>query len=131
MLKNGDLGNRILGEVLTFYFVLKDRDTPIYVKIFAFLGLCYALSPIDIIPDFIPVLGYLDDVLIIPFFYFLIKKLTPSSILEKAKKDRAIIQDTRIYKIFGVVFSLVFWILLLLILFFAFLKGLRILKILK
>lgn len=131
MLEKANFGGKIFDEILTFYFVLKDRDTPFYVKIFAFLGLCYALSPIDLIPDFIPALGYLDDALIIPALYFLIKNLTPSRVLEKAQKSRAMVQDTKIYKIFGATFTLIFWILLLVLLFVAILKGLRILKILR
>ena len=48
------------------FIALKRKDTPVPAKIIAGIAVVYALSPIDIIPDFIPVLGYLDDVIIVP-----------------------------------------------------------------
>ena len=48
------------------FLALKDEQTPLLAKILAGLTLAYALSPIDLIPDFVPVLGYLDDVLVLP-----------------------------------------------------------------
>jgi uncharacterized membrane protein YkvA (DUF1232 family) len=109
---------RVFDELFLFFFILKSPKTPFYVKIIAFLGLSYALSPIDLIPDFIPVLGYLDDVFILPAFYFLIKKLTPPSVIEDAKHKTSDVKDTKIYKIFGVIFVGIFWLLILLL--FAF-----------
>lgn len=46
---------------------MKRRDTPLLAKIFALITIVYALSPIDFVPDFIPILGYLDDIIILPF----------------------------------------------------------------
>ena len=47
---------------------MKRKDTPIVAKIFAGITVAYALSPIDVVPDFIPVLGYLDDLIILPLW---------------------------------------------------------------
>ena len=53
-------------EILILYYALRDRRTPLYEKVPALLSLLYLLSPIDIIPDFIPFVGYLDDLVIVP-----------------------------------------------------------------
>ena len=48
------------------FLCMKQKDTPVLAKIVGMLAVAYALSPVDLIPDFIPVLGYLDDLLIVP-----------------------------------------------------------------
>ena len=53
-------------DVMTLWFALKHPLTPWYARVFATLVTAYALSPIDLIPDFIPVLGYLDDLILVP-----------------------------------------------------------------
>lgn len=53
-------------DIPAIYLALKGKETPFIAKIFAGITIAYALSPIDLIPDFIPVLGYLDDVIILP-----------------------------------------------------------------
>ncbi|MCL5612169.1 MAG: YkvA family protein, partial [Chloroflexi bacterium] len=53
-------------ETIALYFAFRDPRTPWYAKIFAALVVAYAFSPIDLIPDFIPVLGYLDDLILVP-----------------------------------------------------------------
>lgn len=72
-------------ETLTVYYASRDPRLPIHVKILAILIAAYALSPIDLIPDFIPIIGLLDDVIIIPLGLALIIKLTPPHIMEAAK----------------------------------------------
>ncbi len=76
-------------QIPTIYLVLKDKETPVFPKILAFLTVAYALSPIDLIPDFIPVLGYLDDVILLPLFIALTIKHIPHNVYlrnqEKAK----------------------------------------------
>ncbi len=53
-------------EILILYYALRDKRTPFYAKLPAILSLLYLLSPIDLIPDVIPVAGYLDDLVIVP-----------------------------------------------------------------
>ena len=73
-------------DIPAIFFALKDKETPIIAKIFAGITVAYALSPIDLIPDFIPVLGYLDDVILLPAFVALTIKFIPNDILEKKRK---------------------------------------------
>ncbi len=71
-------------HTLTVYFVARDPRTPVLVRVLAVLTAAYALSPIDLIPDFIPVIGYLDDLFLIPLGLVLVIRLTPPEILESA-----------------------------------------------
>jgi len=72
-------------QTLAVYFASRHPELPLYIKIIAILVVAYALSPIDLIPDFIPVIGLLDDIIIIPLGLALIMRLTPSAIMEEAK----------------------------------------------
>ena len=74
-------------DIPTIYLALKDKDTPIIAKIFASITVVYALSPIDLIPDFIPVLGYLDDVILLPMLAALTIKLIPADIVERNRQQ--------------------------------------------
>lgn len=76
---------KIKSEIPTLFFALKDKDTPIIAKIMAGITVAYALSPIDLIPDFIPILGYVDDVILLPVMIGLTIKLIPKNILEKSR----------------------------------------------
>ena len=53
-------------ELFALYFAYQHPKTPFFAKILAIITVCYAFSPIDLIPDFIPILGYLDDLLLVP-----------------------------------------------------------------
>lgn len=75
------------------YFAMKHRDTPLLPKILATFTVVYALSPIDLIPDFIPVLGFLDDALILPGLIALIIKLIPKKIMDECKEQAKILWD--------------------------------------
>lgn len=70
-------------KVSALFLAYKRKDTPLGAKIVAAMAAGYALSPIDLIPDFIPVLGYLDDMLILPLFIALAIKLIPDNIMEE------------------------------------------------
>ena len=69
-------------DIPAVFLALKDKKTPWYAKVFAALTIAYALSPIDFIPDFIPVLGYLDDLIILPLLVALTVKFIPSDVFE-------------------------------------------------
>lgn len=73
-------------DIPAIFLALKDRETPKVAKIFAGITVAYALSPIDLIPDFIPILGYLDDVILLPALVALTIKFIPPEILEKNRK---------------------------------------------
>ncbi|MDE2421156.1 MAG: DUF1232 domain-containing protein [Gammaproteobacteria bacterium] len=72
-------------QTLTVYYAARDPRSPLWVRLFALFIVAYAISPIDLIPDFIPVLGYLDDLLIVPLGLMLIIKFTPNIVLQDAK----------------------------------------------
>lgn len=73
---------------LKFYqAVLNDPRTPRLTKFFLGLAVAYALSPIDIIPDFIPLVGYLDDLVIVPLLIFIALKLIPKKLLEEIRQS--------------------------------------------
>jgi len=68
-------------EVLALSLALKDRRTPLLAKILIGLTVSYALSPIDLIPDFIPVLGYVDDLIVLPALIAISIRLIPPAVL--------------------------------------------------
>jgi uncharacterized membrane protein YkvA (DUF1232 family) len=74
-------------DVPALFKALGKRETPIMAKLLAVLTVAYALSPVDLIPDFIPVLGYLDDLLILPALAALTIKLIPSDIMEECRRE--------------------------------------------
>jgi uncharacterized membrane protein YkvA (DUF1232 family) len=73
-------------EIKFYQVVLQDPRTPKVAKFFLGLAVTYALSPIDLIPDFIPVLGYLDDLIVIPTLIFIAMKSIPKKLLEEIKQ---------------------------------------------
>lgn len=84
---------RLKAEVYALYFACRDPRTPWYAKGFAALVAAYALSPIDLIPDFIPVLGYLDDLLIIPAGIWLAIRLVPAEVMQESRSRAAALVD--------------------------------------
>lgn len=72
-------------KIAALFLALKRKDTPLPAKIVAGITVGYALSPIDLIPDFIPILGYLDDLIILPLLIALSIKLIPKTILEECE----------------------------------------------
>lgn len=74
-------------DIPTIYLALRDKDTPISAKVFAGITVAYALSPVDLIPDFIPILGYLDDVILLPMLVALTIKLIPADIIERNRQQ--------------------------------------------
>lgn len=73
-------------ELVVLYLAFQDKRTPWYAKVIIFLTVSYALSPIDLIPDFVPVLGYLDDLILLPLTIYLVKFLIPADVLEDCRK---------------------------------------------
>ncbi|MCP8304687.1 MAG: DUF1232 domain-containing protein [archaeon] len=73
-------------DIYALYLAYKDPRVPWYAKLFIAVIVGYALSPIDLIPDFIPILGYLDDLLIIPAGISLSLKMIPKEVLEEYRE---------------------------------------------
>jgi uncharacterized membrane protein YkvA (DUF1232 family) len=76
-------------KLAAIFFAYKRKDTPLFAKIFAAMAVGYALSPIDLIPDFIPVLGYLDDLVILPSLIWLCLKLIPTDVMKECEAQAA------------------------------------------
>lgn len=76
---------RIKRDGLTLWFAGKNPCTPWYAKALGVIVVAYALSPIDLIPDFIPVLGYVDDVLLLPALIWLTIRLLPPAVLAESR----------------------------------------------
>ena len=79
------IGQRFKEELRVCRLVLQDHRTPKLAKWLLGIAVAYALSPIDLIPDFIPVLGHIDDLIIIPVLVIVALKLIPSSVVEDCR----------------------------------------------
>ena len=103
-------------EVLTLYFIARDPRTPLIAKWIAAAVAAYALSPIDLIPDFIPIFGHLDDLIVIPAGLWLALHLTPPEIVDEARA-KALKHEGKVKTAVGTV------VLTMILLFAAFLIG--------
>ena len=80
-----DWARALKRQTLTLYYATRDPRTPWYAKVVAGLIVAYAISPIDLIPDFIPVLGYLDEVILLPLALAFAIRLIPEAVLADAR----------------------------------------------
>ena len=100
-------------DIPAIFLALKDKETPIVAKIFAGITVAYALSPVDLVPDFIPVLGYLDDVILLPMLVALTIKFIPEDALERNRKQsEGMWKDGKPKKWYYAIPIVIFWILL-------------------
>jgi uncharacterized membrane protein YkvA (DUF1232 family) len=79
--------NVLKTELLALYLAYRHPKTPWYAKVCMAIVLGYAISPIDLIPDFIPVLGYLDDLIILPAGIFLTVRMIPRGVMEECREE--------------------------------------------
>lgn len=101
-------------DIPAVYFALRDPALPLAARIAAGLTVAYALSPIDLIPDFIPVLGALDDALLLPLLVALTVKLIPAEIWQRSKAaSENLWADGKPKKWFFAVPIVLLWLLLL------------------
>lgn len=75
-------------DIATLFVSIKEGKIPLPARIMTFVSLAYFLSPIDLIPDFIPILGYLDDLIVLPALIYTTIKLIPKSELERCRSKR-------------------------------------------
>ncbi|MCK5672409.1 MAG: DUF1232 domain-containing protein [Spirochaetales bacterium] len=103
-------------EIFVLYYAYQDPKLPLLPKLFIISTVAYALSPIDLIPDFIPVIGYLDDLIILPLMISLSIKLIPVEIMEASReKVENNDQPLKSNKLVGAIFIII-WVILLLVL---------------
>jgi uncharacterized membrane protein YkvA (DUF1232 family) len=98
-------------EAYAIYLAAHDPRTPWYAKALIFFVVAHTFSPIDLIPDFIPVLGYLDDLIITPGGIWLAVRLIPPEVLEEARATASTQGVDRRVRIVGVLVILLIWIL--------------------
>lgn len=80
---------RLRTDIPAVFLAMRRMETPLAAKIFAGIAIGYALSPIDLIPDFIPVLGMLDDLLIVPFFAAAAIRRIPKEVFAECREQAA------------------------------------------
>ena len=100
-------------EAFAVYLAARDPRTPWYARAVAFLTIAYAFSPIDLIPDFIPILGYLDDLFIVPAGIALAVRLIPPEVLEEARAKVAVQGVERRVGYIGAGIIVLVWIVIL------------------
>ena len=98
-----DWARSIKRDVVALWYAARDSRVPWYAKAVAGFAVAYALSPIDLIPDFVPILGYADDLVIVPLAFMLAVKLIPSALMEEFR-ERASALPTKPRSYAGAVF---------------------------
>jgi uncharacterized membrane protein YkvA (DUF1232 family) len=85
-----EAARRLRREALVVYLACRHPKTPWYAKLLAGCVVAYAFSPIDLVPDFIPVLGYLDDVLLVPLGVALVLRLLPADVVAECRAEASL-----------------------------------------
>lgn len=108
---------QLKADIPAVFLTLKDNDTPFIAKLFAAITVAYALSPIDLIPDFIPILGYLDDVVLLPALIALTIRFIPIDVWKKNQKKAEELWENKMSKKWYYAIPIVLlWILIIFIL---------------
>jgi uncharacterized membrane protein YkvA (DUF1232 family) len=107
-----DTARGLKREVYALYFAVRDPRVPWYAKALAAAVVGYAISPIDLIPDFIPVLGYLDDLVITPGGIWLAVRLIPPDVMKEARETAAIRDMDRSLGKIGAVIIITVWVII-------------------
>ncbi|HAJ32387.1 MAG TPA: hypothetical protein DCK79_03330 [Candidatus Atribacteria bacterium] len=104
-------------EIYALYLAYKDPRVSWYAKIFIVILVGYAISPIDLIPDFIPIIGYLDDLILLPLGIVLAIKMIPREVMEECRKESTKgIKDKKI-AVIGLIIIISIWVVLLYLIF--------------
>lgn len=110
-------------DIPAVFIALRKKETPLAAKIIAGITIGYALSPIDIIPDFIPVLGLLDDLIILPALISITIKLIPENIFKECRTESENLwENGKPKKWYYAIPIIIFWLLIVFLIVRAFLK---------
>ncbi|APH73518.1 YkvA family protein [Aquibium oceanicum] len=104
-----DRAREIERDVVALWFAARDSRTPVAAKLVAATAAAYALSPIDLVPDFIPIIGYLDDLILLPLGIALAVRLIPDALMAEFRRD-AVQQLQRPRSAAGAAIVIVVWI---------------------
>jgi uncharacterized membrane protein YkvA (DUF1232 family) len=108
-----DSAHTIKREAYTLYLAYRDPRTPWYGKVFAALVVAYAFSPIDLIPDPIPILGYLDDLILIPLGVMIAVRLIPPDVMAESRiKAQEILSSGKLVSWVGAMIIGAIWLVL-------------------
>lgn len=100
-------------ETHAIYIACKDPRVPWYARVFAGFVVAYAFSPIDLIPDVIPILGYLDDLVLVPLGIILVLKMIPPTVLTECReKAEAAMHDAKPTSLVAAIVIVIIWLLL-------------------
>lgn len=102
---------RIREEVMTLWFAVRDARSPWTARALGAIAVAYALSPIDLIPDFIPVLGYLDELILLPLLIWLALRLLPPDVLLESRARAHAHSTARPRSLAGAVVVVAIWLL--------------------
>jgi len=86
-------------DAVAIWIAARDPRVPWYAKVLAATVAAYALSPIDLIPDFVPVLGYLDDIVIVPAGILLIVRLMPDGLMDEFRAEAARLEERPVSRV--------------------------------
>ena len=113
-------------ETYALFLAYKDQRVPWYAKVFVAIVVGYALSPIDLIPDFIPILGYLDDLILIPLGISIALKMIPREVMvECRKKAEKMIGTKRPENRIAAIIIVLIWIVVLALIILLIVRGLN------
>lgn len=119
-----DKARTIKRELMALYCAYKHPKVPWFAKAFIALIIGYALSPIDLVPDFIPILGYLDDLILIPIGITIALKMIPREIMEECRRNAAVMDKNSLGKSWiagGII--IIIWVALIVVLIRPFIKA--------
>jgi uncharacterized membrane protein YkvA (DUF1232 family) len=105
---------KLIRQITALWLLMRDARTPRMAKLVGGLVLAYALSPIDLIPDFIPVLGMIDDLILIPAGIALVVRLVPRALWDEALTRAETEPQTLPKVLWGVLLVFIVWLLLML-----------------
>jgi uncharacterized membrane protein YkvA (DUF1232 family) len=108
-------------DVVAIAFAIRDPRVPWYAKAVGACVVAYALSPIDLIPDFVPVLGYLDDLVLVPLGLLLVLRLIPADILAEHRVTAAAVVERPVSRA-GAAVVIVVWVLAAVLLTFSIMR---------
>lgn len=100
-------------EVYALYLACRDPRVPWYAKALAAGIVAYALSPVDLIPDFIPILGYLDDLVLVPLGVLAVRRLVPEAVMTECRlRAEEVFRQGRLVSRLGAAIVIVLWLAL-------------------
>ncbi|MEG2814127.1 MAG: YkvA family protein [Oscillospiraceae bacterium] len=113
-MKIKERAKKLKEDIPAVFMALKNKKTPWYAKIIAAITVAYALSPIDLIPDFIPILGYIDDIIILPLLVLCVIKLIPKDVFAECKeKSKELWKNNKPKKWYFAIPIILFWLIII------------------